>query len=93
MKETMQKDIKDTEQSRHLCLNYQKSNFTFLLKKGLLLTPPCPSLPPKKVRNIKLDLYFCICFYYHCPSSCERTDLTGEKKISKGATFELGRCL
>lgn len=75
-----ERDWKETEQSWHLCLNYWKSNCTFLLKKGLLLTPPCPSRPNKS-KKYYISLCFCICFYYHCPSSCARTDLTGEKKL------------
>lgn len=81
MKETMQKEIKDTAQSWHLCLNYWKSNFTFLSKKGLLLTPPHPSQRKKQVRNIKLDFISVFVFTITAPQAVQGQISLVKKKL------------
>lgn len=71
MKGTMQNDIKDTEQSWHLCLNHWRSNFKISLEDRV--TPHLASPHPKKhhIRNIELDFFSVFVFTITAPQAVQ----------------------
>lgn len=84
-----ERDKAEQVQLWQLPFNHWKLNFNISAEDSHRVILHTQLKKKKSHKEYQIGFYFCLCFYYHCLSSCARTDLTGKKKSVKALHLSL----